>query len=138
MTIIADMKKDMIKLRLAKSELLPSMQFAISEIEKIGKKDLRETTDAESVSTIRKMIASLEENMKYKADERYKLQIEMLEVYLPTMTSDADVEKFIRDNFEGKAVANKGVIMKALKEKFGTTVDMKKASFIADSYMIAV
>jgi hypothetical protein len=46
------------------------------------------------------------------------------------MASDEEVRNYLTASFVEKP-ANKGVIMKVLKEKFGALVDMKRAGQIA-------
>jgi uncharacterized protein YqeY len=137
MSIIEKLKAESIALRKTKSPVAPSIQFALSEIEKVGKNSgNRETTEYEAIKVVQKLIATVNENIRFATESMddgrliaLNFEKRILESVLPQMASEDDVRAFLSAIFT-VAPANKGVVMKELKAKFGALVDMKRAGEI--------
>jgi uncharacterized protein YqeY len=138
MTVIEKLKTESINLRKTRNPIAASITFALSEIEKIGKNNgNRETTEDEAIRVIQKIISTIDENLKL-ADESKSVQLNyektILSSVLPRMASDEEVETFLKNKYAIAQAAsdmpNKGVIMKSLREEFGSLVDMKRAGVI--------
>jgi uncharacterized protein YqeY len=137
MSIIEKLKTESVALRKAKSPVAPSIQFALSEIEKVGKNSgNRETTEDEAIKVVQKLIATVNENIRFATESMddgrliaLNFEKRILESVLPQMASEDDVRAFLSATFT-TAPANKGVVMKELKAKFGALVDMKRAGEI--------
>lgn len=72
-----------------------------------------------------------EDMIDKKAEITFKLAA--AQELLPTMTSEADIIEFIKNNKD--KYSNIGAMMKALKEKFGDSLDGKKASTLVKEYL---
>ncbi len=139
MSVIEKLKVESINLRKTRSPIAPSILFALSEIEKVGKNNgNRATTEAEAIKVIQKLIATIDENLKLALDDgrRIALNFErnILVGVLPQMASDQEVTDFLRELFTGKRgdqIPKKGEVMKALRDRFGALIDMKRAGQIA-------
>jgi uncharacterized protein YqeY len=136
MTVIEKLKKESIRLRKDRSPVAASIQFALSEIEKIGKNaGNRATTDDEAIRVIQKIVATINENLTH-ADTGRKVHLNyektVLESVLPQMATEDEVVDFLQETFGGKLaeIPKKGDIMRALREEFGALVDMKRAGTI--------
>jgi uncharacterized protein len=135
MNIIQKLKAESLSLRKTRNPVAASITFAISEIEKVGKNaGNRATTEDEAIRVVQKLLATIEENLKLDIDDGRKIALNfekrILESVLPQMASEAEVRTFLQDSFD-TAPANKGLVMKALKNHFGALVDMKLAGQIA-------
>jgi uncharacterized protein YqeY len=121
MTTIEKLKALTLELRKAKLPLGPVMQFHVSEIVNIGKnRGNRETTEDETIQYLKKAAQKIEESGNANLDE-----ITILRSFLPVMASEKEVRDFIA-TLENKT--NKGAVMKAIRDHFGSRVDMKMAS----------
>lgn len=135
MSVIEKLKAESIALRKTRSPIAPSILFALSEIEKVGKNNgNRETTEDEAIKVIQKLIVTIDENLKLVADENRKTALsferQVLSGVLPQMASDSEITDFLRELFTGKRegdIPKKGEVMKALRDKFGALIDMKRA-----------
>lgn len=135
MTVIEKLKAESLKLRKERNPIAASITFSLSEIEKVGKNNgNRATTDVEAIKVVQKLVATIDENLKLDIDDgrRVALSYEknILLSVLPQMASDEEVREFLSATF-AETPQNKGVIMKALKDKFGALVDMKRAGEIS-------
>ena len=135
MSIIEKLKSESLRLRKERNPISSKIVFALSEIEKIGKNNgNRATTEDEAIKVIQKIISTVDELLKLHigTSQRNELEEEkqILSSVLPQMASDEEVRNYLTASFVEKP-ANKGVIMKVLKEKFGALVDMKRAGQIA-------
>ena len=106
----------------------------ISEIEMVAKNANRIVTDDDTVKVVQKFLKGVNETIEHlkdrTADARYVIANEeklILESYLPKMASDDDIREAVRQMGD---VQNLGQIMKVLKEKFGASLDGKRASQI--------
>lgn len=133
MTVVEKLKAESMRLRKERNPIAPSIQFALSEIEKVGKNaGNRATTDDEAIRVVQKLIATVDENIRLNTDAVRGIALvqerEVLNSVLPQMASEADVRAFLATL---DAPANKGAVMRALKEQYGALVDMKQAGAIA-------
>lgn len=109
-----------LELRKSRSPLASTVQFHLSEIQKIGKNlGNRETSEDEAIQYLKKTLQRLKENSFSKQEE-----IDILESLLPEMLSEEQMRDFISrcENL------SKGDIMKLAKKEFGSKVDMKQLS----------
>jgi len=135
MTKIDEIKTKSMELRKNKSELASFSSFILSEIVNIGKNDgNRETTEDEVISAIKKMIEKNKSSIAMTKDGYAKMKLEaeidFLRSFLPEMVSEDEISKFLRDEFGLEKPLNMGIAMGAIKQKFGSLVDMKQASSI--------
>lgn len=116
-----ELKTLTMKLRKERSPLASTMVFHLAEVEKIGKNaGNRETTEDEAIQYVKKTVQKLNED-KYSNKEEAAL----LEGLLPQMASREEVQAFLGTLEDA---SNKGVVMKAVKQRFGMLVDMKMVS----------
>jgi len=143
MSVIEKLKAESIALRKTRNPIAPSILFALSEIEKVGKNNgNRATTEDEAIKVIQKLIATIDENLKVTTDDGRKIAFnfekQILSGVLPQMASDEDVMNVIRPIMTGKTketMPKKGEIMKAVRDKFGAKVDMKRVGqILLDTY----
>lgn len=133
MTVVEKLKSESMRLRKARDPLAPKIVFALSEIEKVGKNaGNRATTDDEAIRVVQKLIATIDENIRVTTDAvrliAFDQEKSILVGALPQMASESEIRQFLATL---DTPANKGVVMRALKEKFGSLVDMKQAGAIA-------
>jgi uncharacterized protein YqeY len=139
MSVIEKLKSESMALRKVRSPVAPAILFALSEIEKVGKNNgNRATTEDEAIKVVQKLITTIDENLKLNIDDGRRVALnfekQILLGVLPQMASDAEITDFLRELFTGKRDGNipkKGDVMKALRDKFGALVDMKRAGQIA-------
>lgn len=123
MSIIEKLKTKTLELRKQRSHLGPTMQFHMAEVSKIGKGNgNRETTEDEAIQYLKKAVQKLNEN-----EFADKEEIAVLESLLPQMATKDEVRSFVfaLEAEQGLDISNKGAVMKAVKEHFGSLVDMK-------------
>ena len=135
MSVIKKLKTESINLRKTRNPVAPSILFALSEIEKVGKNNgNRATTEDEAIKVIQKLIATINENLKLSIDDgrRVALNFEknILAGVLPEMATDDDVRILMEEIFGSEAPKNKGVAMKVIRDEWGSKVDMKRAGEI--------
>lgn len=123
MSIIEKLKTKTLELRKQRSHLGPTMQFHVAEVSKVGKSNgNRNTTEDEAIQYLKKTVQKLKENEFADQEE-----IAVLEALLPQMASVDEVRSFVfsLEAEQGLDISNKGAVMKAVKEHFGSLVDMK-------------
>ena len=123
MSIIETLKAKTLELRKQRSHLGPIMQFHTAEVSKIGKGNgNRDTTEDEAIQYLKKTVQKLNEN-----EFADKEEISVLESMLPRMATEDEVRThvFYLEATEGLDISNKGAVMKAVRSKFGSLVDMK-------------
>lgn len=135
MTVTEKLKAESLRLRKERNPVAASITFALSEIEKVGKNNgNRATTDDEAIKVVQKLVATIDENLKLDIDDGRRIALnhekQILLDVLPQMASDEEIRSYLVNSF-AETPANKGVIMKALKAKFGALVDMKRAGEIS-------
>ena len=119
MSVIEQLKAKTLELRKQRSDLGPTMQFHTAEVAKIGKSNgNRETTEDEAIQYLKKTVQKLKENEF--ADQQ---EIVVLESLLPQMATEEQVRVYLQE--AEIDLSNKGAVMKAVKQHFGSLVDMK-------------
>ena len=100
-------------------------------------------TDSIVMDIIKKMIKqrylaieSFRNANRFDLEEKEKLEIDLLSVYLPKQLSDEElvnVNKKIVNDTKAESIRDMSKVMKVLKEKFGDKCDFQKASkFVKD------
>ncbi len=88
---------------------------------------------------VKKRNSSIEEYTKYgKVDtvEELKKEVEILSVYLPEEMSDEELSKHVDEiiaEVGAETIKDMGKVMKELTSKYGSVIDMSKASSIVKS-----
>jgi uncharacterized protein YqeY len=140
MSVIEKLKAESMALRKTRNPVAASITFALSEIEKVGKNNgNRVTTEDEAIKVVQKLISTIDENLKLGIDDGRRIALnfekQILLGVLPQMASDEDVTAFLRGLFTGtrdNEIPKKGDVMKALRDRFGALVDMKRAGQLAN------
>ena len=135
MTVVEQLKKRSMSLRKERNPIAPSIQFALSEIEKVGKNSgNRETTEDEAIRVIQKLIATIDENLRVVDSDGHRIALnfekQILQEVLPKMASEEEVRSLLTEILGTTAPKNKGVAMKVIRDEFGAKVDMKRAGEI--------
>lgn len=135
MSVIEKLKAESIALRKTRNPVAPSILFALSEIEKVGKNNgNRATTDDEAIKVIQKLIVTIDENLKLTTDDGRKIALnfekQILSGVLPQMASDDEVRQLLKNVIGNETPKNKGVAMKVIRDEYGAKVDMKRAGEI--------
>jgi uncharacterized protein YqeY len=139
MSVIEKLKAESMNLRKTRNPVAASITFALSEIEKVGKNNgNRATTEDEAIKVVQKLVATIDENLKLDIDDGRRIALnhekQILLGVLPQMATDREIVDFLRDQLSFKTretMPKKGEIMKALRDKFGALVDMKRAGQLA-------
>lgn len=145
MSVIEKLKAESIALRKTRSPIAPSILFALSEIEKVGKNNgNRETTEDEAIKVIQKLIVTIDENLKLNIDDgrRVALNFEknILSGVLPQMASEEEILNLLNSIMKDKTpetTPKKSEFMQAARFAFGAKVDMKRVGqLLLDTYGI--
>jgi uncharacterized protein len=137
MSLLAQLKKDsLIARKAADSVRATLLSTLIGEAEMVGKNaGNRESSDDEVLQTIRKFLKNNQEALGVikDADRRATLETEsaILSAYLPPLATEAEVRAFIAatvDTLADRSPKQMGVVMGALKAKYGTGFDAKLAN----------
>lgn len=87
-------------------------------------------------SKIKMMISNATENYKLTNSDEYKIELDILSIWndkLPKKLSEDDTKVAVDDIINTIGKDNIGKIMGALKQKFGSSIDMKIAKTYIDS-----
>ena len=117
--------------------IIPFLSLLISQIQMVGKNDGgRDTTEDEALRVIKKMIAANEETIVNTTDldvsDELIAELEIMKPFLPQMATADDVNREVSLLIHN-GVDNIGAMMGGLKKKFGSTVDMRMASAMAQA-----
>jgi uncharacterized protein YqeY len=114
-----------------------ALRGVLSEMSRLEKDIRREPNDAEILQIIKRERAKREETLEFarKAARQdiiaqNETEAKILESYLPAATSPDDVRAEIQNAIAAGA-SQMGPIMKALRDKFGASLDGKVASELA-------
>ncbi len=114
-----------------------ALRGVLSEMSRLEKDIRREPNDAEILQIIKRERAKREETLEFarKAARtdiitQNETEAKILESYLPATTSPDDVRAEIQNAIDAGA-SQMGPIMKALRDKFGASLDGKVASELA-------
>lgn len=137
MSLLAQLKKDSLLARKAADRVRATLlSTLIGEAEMVGKNAAnRESTDEEVQQTIRKFLKNNQEALGVIKDEARRAVLEqesaILTAYLPPLASDAEVQTFIAASvatLAERGPKQMGVVMGALKARYGSDFDAKLAS----------
>ena len=137
MSLLAQLKKDSLLARKAADRVRGTLlSTLIGEAEMVGKNAAnRESTDEEVQQTIRKFLKNNQEALGVIKDEARRAVLEqesaILTAYLPPLASDAEVQTFIAASvatLAERGPKQMGVVMGALKARYGSDFDAKLAS----------
>lgn len=139
MNVIDAIRKESLRLRKERNPVAAAISFAISEIERVGKNNgNRQTTEAEAIKVVQKLVSTIDENLKLDIDDGRRVALnqekQILLGVLPQMATDREVVDFLRELFSEKRGDNspkKSEVMKALRDRFGALVDMRRAGQLA-------
>ena len=114
-----------------------ALRGVLSEMSRLEKDIRREPNDAEILQIIKRERAKREETLEFARKaarkdiiEQNETEAKILESYLPATTSPDDVRAEIQNAIAAGA-SQIGPIMKALRDKFGASLDGKVASLLA-------
>ncbi len=114
-----------------------ALRSVLSEMSRLEKDVRRDPNDAEIIQIIKRERAKREETLEFarKASrqdliEQNETEAGILESYLPATTSPDEVRAEIQAAIAAGA-SNMGPVMKALRDKFGASLDGKVASDLA-------
>lgn len=114
-----------------------ALRGVLSEISRLEKDVRREANDAEIVQIFKRERAKREESLGFARQanrqdliEVNEAEAKILEAYLPAATSPDEVRAAIAEAIASGA-AQMGPLMKALRDKFGASLDGKVASDLA-------
>ena len=137
MSLLAQLKKDSLLARKAADRVRATLlSTLIGEAEMVGKNAANlESTDEEVQQTIRKFLKNNQEALGVIKDEERRAVLEqesaILTAYLPPLASDAEVQAFIAASvatLAERGPKQMGVVMGALKARYGSDFDAKQAS----------
>lgn len=107
----------------------------LEKAQKTAKEQLAVVTDDMIVDAAKKEVKQLEETQSYCVGTAKFVEIarciDYAKALLPKMATPEDIRAFLTEN---KVEKNMGACMKALKERFGNSLDSKMASEIAKEY----
>ena len=114
-----------------------ALRGVLSEMSRLEKDIRREPNDAEILQIIKRERAKREETLEFARKaarqdiiEQNETEAKILESYLPAATSPEEVRAEIQNAIAAGA-SQMGPIMKALRDKFGASLDGKVASELA-------
>jgi uncharacterized protein len=141
--LLQQLQKDQLQARKDRNELATSLLTVLySEAVNVGKNDKnRVTNDDEVITVIKKFMKVAESNLEIytkagKTDAANTVQEEMkiLSNYLPVAPTEVELTTFIHDLVATqnlpKAMSSVGTVMKALKAKYGSSLDGGVASVL--------
>lgn len=134
--IIEKIKQDQIDARKNRDSVRASLLTTLyAEASMVGKNQNRDTTEDECIKVIQKFVKNIDETLSAlpNSDSRYVVAItekEILSQYLPKMATADEIQAIIA-KLKSSGVDNIGMIMKGLKDHFGSTLDGKLASQLA-------
>ena len=137
MSLLAQLKKDSLLARKTADRVRGTLlSTLIGEAEMVGKNaGNRESTDEEVQQTIRKFLKNNQEALGVIKDAERRALLEqesvILTAYLPPLASDVEVQAFIAAivaTLAERGPKQMGVVMGALKAKYGSDFDAKQAS----------
>lgn len=121
MGIQEQIKKDLtLAMKEKDEEKKNTLRVLMGEFARGEKKEL---SDAEAVAVIKKLVKSERETLGLSGgagDNRY---IQILESYLPSMASEADIRAWIEEHIDFSAYKNKMQAMKDIMGHFGARAD---------------
>lgn len=134
MKLLEQIKQDKDAARKANDKVAANLLTTLySEALMVGKNaDNRETTDNEVIVIVKKFIKNINETLEYAKDPikpKLNTEKEICKRYLPKMVAEDDIEQFVKLKI-ADGMDHRGMVMAAIKKKFGQAVDMKLANQI--------
>lgn len=149
MSIASTIREKWIVARKARKDTVAISMMTVlhSDVEKIGKENNREATDEEAVTVIRRLLKSNAEMQKIIANntmyssglrvndvlDKTIHEREILEDFLPKQLTEPELNLIIGQicmEVAATSLKDMGRVMKVLKERHGTAVNMQLASAI--------
>ena len=141
MSIAKDIREKWILVRKARKDTIAINMLTVlhSDVEKIGKENKREATDEEAVTVIRRLLKSNVETeqilvkLERESNELDPIKYErkILESFLPEQLTPVELNLIIGQiciEVEATTKKDMGRVMKVLKERHGTAVNMQVVS----------
>lgn len=126
--LIDIIKNDFLEARKTKNQIKSNLlSVIISEIEtKSKEKNSKEISDEDIIKIIKSIKKKLDETngILKVTDEKTVKEISIISEYLPTELTKEEIETWLNSNFNLDN-RNKPAIMKAAKQQFGQSIDMK-------------
>lgn len=134
--MLATLKADYLEARKQRDTVMTKLLSTfINDAEMIGKNDGgREVTESEIVALLKKYIKNLTETLEVSGDETTRIEIGLLQTYLPTQLSEDEISRILLDQIEENGFDSPkqmGQLMKFLKENYDGQFDGKRASQLA-------
>jgi uncharacterized protein YqeY len=133
--LIEKIKSDYLQARKDNNTLAKeTLSYLIGQFE-LEEKKVRKAP-VNHIAIIRAYVNSQKENIAIVGEGsengiKYQKEIDLLDKYIPANIAEDSIAGFIKECIIS-GQANKGAVMKALKEKFGDNIDMKTAAKIFD------
>ena len=154
MKILSEIKSQQLAARKARKDrvAINLLTVLLSEVERIGRDKGRETTDEEAVLGVRRMLKSNAELMgileaqerskkNYEAWKEAQAEKKILKSFLPTQLDKEETAFAVAEavvNVGATSPRDMGKIMKKLKDRHGTKIDMKLASGLVQKYTFII
>lgn len=138
--IIEKLKADTLRLRKERSPLAIFASTVLGQAQTLAKAETKdgvspEVNDDFALRSIRSFSKTAEENIQLKSERntdfsKDQAELDLLKSWLPQMVSEDDIKAVIQAQLATleKSPKAMGVIMKALKEQFGASMDPAVAS----------
>jgi uncharacterized protein YqeY len=97
-----------------------ALRVVLGEFSRLDKKEL---IDDDVIKILKKLIKAEKEVMQIKAERADYEFVKILENYLPTMATEAEIRSWIEQNIDFANFKNKMQAMGQIMKHFGTTAD---------------
>ena len=131
MSLIEDLKQDITNARYAKDgATIAILSTLLGDASAIGKKKLRDSTDEEVVSVVKKFIEGINENLKLSPTSeqvsKWNFEKDLLSKYMPQQMTKEELQAAINEIILDKgmtSIRELGVVMGELKKHFAGKYD---------------
>lgn len=139
MSILKELEKELTNARFGKEAFkLAVLKTFKATVENKAIEERAELSEDAVMILLKREVKMAKESLEWaekSANEEFitegKERVEILEKFLPEMASEQDIEQVIAGlELKDATGRNRGIIMKALKEEFGTNIDNALASKI--------
>ena len=139
MSILKELEKELTNARFGKEAFkLAVLKTFKATVENKAIEERAELSEDAVMILLKREVKMAKESLEWaekSANEEFitegKERVEILEKFLPEMASEQDIEQVIAGlELKDATGLNRGIIMKALKEEFGTNIDNALASKI--------
>ncbi len=137
MTLLDQIKADSLQARKDRNGTKASLLVTLhAEALSVGKNDgNRDTTEEETIRTVKKFIKGVDESLKYTADTHLMEQKAYLETYLPTQLNEDDLKKAIKELIVANPNITMGSLMAGLKSAYAGLYDGVLASKLVKEFL---